>query len=444
MNRLKKITGGAPLFPLFVLFGLNAVDRLDQAAFGVLTPNIRDSFGLSLTGILSLITLTLPLQFIIGIPIAYMADRTNRIRLARIGASLWAIFSAWTGLAVNLMQLGLARIGSGLAKTTNDPTHNSLLADYYSVDVRPSVYSAHQSAVNVGNFLGPVIAGVTALYFSWRLPFMVFAIPTMVFVILARKLREPKRGVQDRLALGASKEDAAIEETPPSFSEATRMIYAVKSLRRIFLALPFWGASLFGIQSLLSLFESDIYHMNSAQRGFVQAGAEPFAILGIIIAAPIAQRLMNKNPSLVLRFLAFMGLFVAGGIALVAVSPVAPVMILGYLIYVAVNAMLLPGVYAVFSVAIPAKCRSLGFTYATIFLVPGVLALPIIGAIGDAFGLRVGIMLLAPLYLGGAFIIASAGTFVARDIEAVRIGSMAGAQGRRALGARAPKLLTPP
>src|SRR5439155_23821958 len=96
MNKLRKITGGAPFYPLFVLFGLNAVDRLDYAAFGILTPNIRDSFGLSLVGITSLITLTLPLQLVLGIPIAYMADRTRRIRLAMIGATLWAFFSAAT------------------------------------------------------------------------------------------------------------------------------------------------------------------------------------------------------------------------------------------------------------------------------------------------------------------------------------------------------------
>src|SRR3954471_21791323 len=151
MKRLKKITGGAAVYPLFVLFGLNAVDRLDYAAFSVLTPNIRDTFGLSLAGVLGLITATLPLQFIIGIPIAFLADRTRRVRLAMIGASLWAMFSAATGLAVNILQLGLARVGSGLAKTTNAPTHNSLLADYYSVDVRPSVYATHQAALNMEN-----------------------------------------------------------------------------------------------------------------------------------------------------------------------------------------------------------------------------------------------------------------------------------------------------
>src|ERR671923_2523887 len=45
----RRITHPAPLFPLVVLFGLNAVDELDRTAFAVLLPNIRDWFGLNLT-----------------------------------------------------------------------------------------------------------------------------------------------------------------------------------------------------------------------------------------------------------------------------------------------------------------------------------------------------------------------------------------------------------
>ena len=62
--------GGAPAFPLVVLFGLNAVDQLDRAAFNVLLPNIRDSFGLDLSEILLLSVLLLPLQFAVGVPLA--------------------------------------------------------------------------------------------------------------------------------------------------------------------------------------------------------------------------------------------------------------------------------------------------------------------------------------------------------------------------------------
>jgi branched-chain amino acid transport system ATP-binding protein len=61
-GRLQRLTGGAPVFPLVVLFGLNAVDHLDRAAFNVLAPNIRDSFGLDIQGILLLSILLIPVQ----------------------------------------------------------------------------------------------------------------------------------------------------------------------------------------------------------------------------------------------------------------------------------------------------------------------------------------------------------------------------------------------
>ena len=46
VRTLREICAGEPAFPLFVLFGLNAVDELDRAAFGILLPEIRDHFGL--------------------------------------------------------------------------------------------------------------------------------------------------------------------------------------------------------------------------------------------------------------------------------------------------------------------------------------------------------------------------------------------------------------
>ena len=51
--RPSAVTLGAPAFPLFVLFGLNAVDELDRAGFAVLLPDIRDHFDLSNAGALA-------------------------------------------------------------------------------------------------------------------------------------------------------------------------------------------------------------------------------------------------------------------------------------------------------------------------------------------------------------------------------------------------------
>ena len=52
---LLDVCGGHSAYPLVILFGLNAVDELDRTAFGILLPEIRDHFGLDLTGMLALV-----------------------------------------------------------------------------------------------------------------------------------------------------------------------------------------------------------------------------------------------------------------------------------------------------------------------------------------------------------------------------------------------------
>ncbi len=142
----RQITGSAPLMPLVILFGLNAVDELDRTAFGVLTPEIKAHFGLDLAGVATLTAVILPVGLLLELPIAYLADRWNRTRMAAFGAALWAIFTVLTGFAgitTSLLVLYIARGGSALGKTFN-ATHNSLLADYYPQESRARVFYAHR------------------------------------------------------------------------------------------------------------------------------------------------------------------------------------------------------------------------------------------------------------------------------------------------------------
>src|SRR5829696_4460005 len=131
-----EISAGHALFPLLLLFGLNAVDELDRTAFGVLGPNIRDSFGLSNQQFLALVSLTLLGGLLLEIPLAYYSDRLPRAKIAVWGAAVWAIFGLFTGLATTIWMLTLARRGSGMGRAVVNPTHNSLLADYYPIEVR--------------------------------------------------------------------------------------------------------------------------------------------------------------------------------------------------------------------------------------------------------------------------------------------------------------------
>ena len=82
-----------------ILFGLSMVDEMDRDAFGLLIPNIRDAFHMTDAGILSLVAVASLLGLSLTVPIAYQADRGNRVRLMLIGATVFAVFSVGTGLA---------------------------------------------------------------------------------------------------------------------------------------------------------------------------------------------------------------------------------------------------------------------------------------------------------------------------------------------------------
>lgn len=197
---LRELVGDGPVFPLLILFGLNTVDELDRTGFGILLPNIRDAFGMSNTGILTLVGVTALGAFVMQLPIAIAADRGNRVAIALAGAAVWAGFSVMTGAATAIWMLIIARTGSGIGRAVVDPTHNALLSDFYSVDRRPAVFSFHRAANVLGNFVGPLLAGGLAYAFTWRTPFFVFAVPTVVLVVLGLRISDPVRGSQERRA----------------------------------------------------------------------------------------------------------------------------------------------------------------------------------------------------------------------------------------------------
>jgi ABC-type branched-subunit amino acid transport system ATPase component/MFS family permease len=414
---IRRITGTAPALPLLVLFGLNAVDELDRTAFGVLAPDIRDHFGLSNQGILSLITVFSLVVVVLGLPIAHMADRRSRLGMARTGATAWAGFSVLTGLAPAVAVLLVARIGSGLGKAVNDPTHNSLLADYYPPDTRARVYYLHKMANSVGQIIGPVTAGVLATIFTWRTPFLVFAVPTAVLVVLSLRLVEPSRGVWDRRLAGADESAIEVEEEPLPFREAWRTLWAIRSLRRVFYALPFLSASLIGLAALLSLFWEEVYGLSPAERGVLESASEAFQLLGIAAGAIVVQRALSKDPSYVVKLLAAAGFVAGAALAAMALSPVFAGSVAARIAFAVIAVSLIPGIYAVGSLVLPARCRALGFSAAGIFALPGIVFLPVAGAIGDAHGLRVGMLVLIPVYLLGSLVLASSGLFVNEDIE---------------------------
>ncbi len=425
---LREITGGGAVFPLVVLFGLNAVDELDRTVFGILGPEIRDHFGLDNQGYLTFIALTLLGGLLLEVPLAYYADRLPRVRIAVLGAALWAVFGVLTGMAGVLWVLFLARTGAGMGRAVVNPTHNSLLADLYPIDKRTEVYGFHRMGNAVGAFVGPLVGGVLAQTFGWRVPFFVFVIPTLVFVVLGLRLKEPGRGHFERAAAGASDAVVATDEIPPSWAESIRILWQVRTLRRIWYSLPFLAASVIGLASLTSIYYEEIFHLSESQRGFVAAITEPAQIVGIMLGIPLAARLTRRDPGLGLRLLSLVAVGIAGAWVLLALAPVLAVAVLANVLVSGLSALLAPGIFASLSLVIPPKVRSLGFSMASLFVLPGLVMLYIVGGLADRYGIRGGLLVMVPVFLVGAAILSSASVFVKSDISKVWTSTAAQAE----------------
>ena len=416
---LSGISGGESAFPLLVLFGLNAVDEFDRAAFGILLPEIRDHFGLDLSTMLGLVGLVGVAALALQVPIAQWADRSRRVPLAVGGAVLWAVFSGLTGMATGLVVLCIARSGSSIGKAVIDPTHNSLLSDYYPIEARTKVFSVHRAANAVGSFVGPLAAGFLAFYFSWRTPFIVFAIPTIILAVIALRLREPIRGRWERLAVGVSSEVADTEEAPPSFAESWRTVHKVESLKRIWWSLPFLATGLIGFVSLASLLYEREFGLDERARGIAAAIAEPFQLVGLIVGARWISKRYAGNVAGLTRVGANVSIIAAVLAGAFALSPNIVVAVAINCVISASLAVLAPAIFSGLSLAIPPRARATGFSVASLWVIPGLFVLPLIGWISDQVSIRVGMLVMIPLFIIGGLIQRTIGSVIMDDIAQV-------------------------
>lgn len=423
--RPSAVTLGAPAFPLFVLFGLNAVDELDRSAFAVLLPDIRDHFDLSNAGALRIVSLTTIAVLLIEVPLSFYCDRGNRVRIATAGAAVWALFSVGTGAAASVGMLVAMRIGAGAGRAVVTPTHSSLLSDFYEPAARVKVFSVHRQANSVGQILGPLVAGLLALHFGFRVPFYVFAVPTLVFVVLALRLHEPVRGYHERRAAGVDEAAAQVADAPEGAWATMRVLRNVRTIRRIWVAVPFLAVVLFGVPNLLALVYEDVFGLDSAARGAIAAGVEPLQVLGVFVAMPLVAKVAMRDPGFLLRFVAIIGVVDGVLLVILAYAPNVAVAVAMHALLAASIGTLAPAFFALISIVAPARVRAASFSTISVFAIPGIAVfLPLIGQVSDSLGIQASMVVLVPIAVVAGFILASASKYVTEDIASAHADTL--------------------
>src|SRR5690348_9994593 len=99
LNKLAVYMHDEPLFPIIVLFLLNAVDQFDSRTFDLLGPEIAHSFHINVGKFGTSTLLVIVITPFVALPISYISDRWKRMPLAIAGAVAWGAFSLATPLA---------------------------------------------------------------------------------------------------------------------------------------------------------------------------------------------------------------------------------------------------------------------------------------------------------------------------------------------------------
>ena len=157
---------------------------------------------------------------IMGIPLSWLCDRTNRRNLLAASVAVWSFMTAITGYTRGYFDLLLARVGVGIGEAGGTPACNSIIADYFPADRRSMAMTVFALGAPIGAWLGSDIAGLVSTVHGWRAAFFVLGVPGIILaLIIMVTIKEPKRG-----RLDVVKEDKA-----PTVMETMKFLWSQKS-----------------------------------------------------------------------------------------------------------------------------------------------------------------------------------------------------------------------
>ena len=410
-------------YALIFLTLVSTLNYFDRSVLSLVLPLIKKEFNASDTT-LGLVTGLIAIYAIVGVPIAWLAERWSRRNIIAIGLAFWSAMTALTGFVGSIGQLGVTRFLMAVGESCGLAPSQSLLSDLFSARRRPVVMSILTTASSIALLVYSPIAGWIATHYGWRMVFLAAGAPGVVLAaLLLLTIREPRRSA-GRASTAAPAAKPAAKDVAP-LGEALRFLFGSRAYVLCLLGTTIMGVYLYGVSAWDASLLVRVRHLPLSQvatyfqpiRGLVGA-------VGIVIGGLLSSRLERFDPRwrcwipglacLVLAPCQFIYLF--GG--------AMPVWISGYVAAALFSIMHQGPIYAVYVGVAKARTRGVAVSVALLgATVMGQFGGPIlIGWLNDELHARFGdmairysmLVVMACAFLGGLCYLA-AGRYLVAD-----------------------------
>lgn len=156
----------------------------------------------------------------LGVPVAWLADRKDRVVIIAASLGVWSAFTMLCGAAQNFWQLFLSRMGVGVGEAGGVAPAYALISDFFPPERRARAMAIFSLGIPIGSALGIFFGGWLATSINWRAAFVIVGgLGILLVPLLLLGIKDPGRGRFDR-AHGQATEPA------PPFMTVIRYVTA--------------------------------------------------------------------------------------------------------------------------------------------------------------------------------------------------------------------------
>ena len=222
-------------FVLGMLCFVYVLNFLDRQLLSILAKPIQDELGVTDGQLGRISGLYFALFYcLISIPVGWLADRTNRVRVLSFACALWSAATVACGLSSTYPQLVAARMAVGVGEAGGVPPSYAIISDYFGPGTRGTALGLFNLGPPLGQALGVAFGASIAAAYSWRSAFVVLgAVGILAAVAVYLFVREPERG---RLDFKPSAVPSPVATEKAGFYETVSMFFSRPVLVHVALA----------------------------------------------------------------------------------------------------------------------------------------------------------------------------------------------------------------